>query len=165
MNSRFQRITPFLWFNDQAEQAVKSYTSIFANSGIVATTHYSKEAAQACGRRKGSVRTIAFELDGQPFTALNGGPHFMFSGAVSFVVNCQSQEEVDYFRSKLSEGGGREAQQRGWLKDCFGMCWQVVPTALPQLLSDPDPARARKAMSAKLKMKKIQIADLKKAAA
>jgi predicted 3-demethylubiquinone-9 3-methyltransferase (glyoxalase superfamily) len=160
-----QRITPFLWFDDQAEQAAAFYTSIFKDSRVTATTRYTKEAEQAAGRPAGSVMTVAFELDGQEFTAINGGPIFKFNEALSLVVHCDSQQEVDHFWNRLSEGGDPGAQQCGWLKDRFGLSWQVVPDQLPRLLTDPDPARGRRAMAAMLTMKKIDIAALEKAAA
>jgi predicted 3-demethylubiquinone-9 3-methyltransferase (glyoxalase superfamily) len=165
MTKRFQRIAPMLWFDDQAEEAAKFYVSIFPNSEIVAVTHYSKEASIAAHRPEGSVLTVAFRLDGQDLTALNGGPQFKFNEAISLVVNCSSQAEIDHFWNKLSTGGDARAQQCGWLKDKFGVAWQVVPTIVPQLLSDSDPKRASRAMSAILKMKKLDIAALEKAAA
>jgi predicted 3-demethylubiquinone-9 3-methyltransferase (glyoxalase superfamily) len=165
MQSRFQRITPFLWFDTQAEEAALFYTSIFPNSRIVTTIRYGKEGAQAAGRQEGSVMTVAFELDGHGFTALNGGPHFTFSGAVSFVVSCQTQAEVDHYWNSLTEGGDEKAQQCGWLRDRYGVSWQVVPTALVEILNDPDPAKARRAMNAMLQMKKLDIDALRKAAA
>lgn len=165
MANRIQRITPFLWFDDQAEEAVNLYVSVFDNSRITSTTRYGKAGAQAAGRKEGSVMTIGFELDGQEFGALNGGPHFKFSEALSLMVNCQNQAEVDHFWSRLSEGGDERAQQCGWLKDRFGLSWQIVPVQLNQLLSDPDPDRARRAMEAMLKMKKLDIAALQQAAA
>ncbi|MDI1480705.1 VOC family protein [Polyangium sp. y55x31] len=165
MQDRFQRITPFLWFDTQAEEAVNFYTSIFPNSRIVMSTRYSKEAAQASGRAEGSVMTMAFQLDGQDFTAINGGPQFTFSGAISFVVHCKNQEEVDHYWNRLTEGGDEKAQQCGWLRDRFGVSWQVVPKQLVELLSDPDPNRARRATMAMLGMKKLDIAALQKAAA
>jgi predicted 3-demethylubiquinone-9 3-methyltransferase (glyoxalase superfamily) len=155
------KITPFLWFNDQAEEAVNLYVSIFKNSRITATTRYDEGAAAASGRPKGSVMTMAFELDGQKFTALNGGPHFKFTEAVSFVVNCETQEEVDKFWDKLSAGG--QESQCGWLKDKYGLSWQIVPTVLPQMLTDKDPARAKRVMNAMLQMKKIDIPTLQRA--
>ena len=165
MPSSTPRITPFLWFDDQAEEAVNFYVSVFDNSRILSTTRYSKAGAQTAGRAEGAVMTIAFELDGQKFTALNGGPHFKFNEAVSLVVNCQSQAEVDRYWTRLSEGGDERAQQCGWLKDRYGLSWQIVPTLLPELLSDPDPNKARRAMEAMLKMKKIDLDALRKAAA
>lgn len=165
MHAKIQRITPFFWFNNQAEEAVSFYTTVFANSRIVTTTRYSKESAQASGQPEGMVMTIGFQLDGQDFTALNGGPHFKINEGISLVVNCQSQEEVDHYWNHLSKGGDPSAQQCGWLKDQFGVSWQVVPIQLIELLSDPDPEKARKAMQAMLQMKKIDIATLRKAAA
>jgi predicted 3-demethylubiquinone-9 3-methyltransferase (glyoxalase superfamily) len=163
MQVRSPRITPCLWFDTQAEEAVKFYTSIFSNSRITSTTRYDSASASASGRPEGSVMTLAFELDGQPFTALNGGPHFRFNEAISLVVNCETQAEVDHFWSRLSEGGDEKAQQCGWLKDRFGVSWQVVPTMLPHLLSHPDPARARKATEALLRMKKLDLEALRRA--
>jgi predicted 3-demethylubiquinone-9 3-methyltransferase (glyoxalase superfamily) len=165
MNTRFQRIAPFLWFNDQAEEAATFYTSIFDNARIVTTTRYNKESGQSTGRPDGSVMTVAFELDGQQFTALNGGPVFTFNEAVSLVVNCQSQEEVDHYWDKLSEGGDEKARQCGWLKDRYGVSWQIVPTLLIELLSDPDPAKAQRVMHAMMTMKKIDLNILRQAAA
>ena len=156
-----QRITPFLWFDDQAEEAAKFYTSIFKNSRITGMTRYDEEGAKAAGRPKGTVMTVAFELDGQEFTALNGGPVFTFTEAISLVVNCETQAEVDHFWQKLSAGG--QEVQCGWLKDKFGVSWQVVPTVLPEMLQDQDPEKAKRVMAAMLKMKKIDIEGLKKA--
>ena len=156
-----QRITPFLWFDTQAEEAVKFYTSIFRNSKIGNTTRYDEEGAKVSGRPKGSVMTIDFELAGQEFTALNGGPLFKFTEAVSFVVNCETQREVDDFWEKLSAGG--EKSQCGWLKDKYGLSWQVVPTVLIDYLQDKDPAKAKRVMHAMLQMSKLDIAKLKKA--
>jgi predicted 3-demethylubiquinone-9 3-methyltransferase (glyoxalase superfamily) len=164
MQPRFQRITPFLWFDDQAEEAVRLYTTVFAHSKVLSTVRYGKEGAQVSGRREGSVMTIAFELDGQEFTALNGGPQFRFSEAISLVVNCRSQQEVDHYWSRLSEGGDEQAQQCGWLKDRYGVSWQVVPTALPELLGQPDPEKARRVMQAMLQMKKLDVEALRRAA-
>jgi predicted 3-demethylubiquinone-9 3-methyltransferase (glyoxalase superfamily) len=160
-----QRITPFLWFDNQAEEAAAFYTSIFKNSKVLATTRYTREAEQVAGRPAGSVMTVAFQLDGQDFTALNGGPVFKFNEAISLVVHCRSQEEVDYYWDRLSDGGDKQAQQCGWLKDRFGLSWQVVPDQLSELLSDPDAGKARRAMAAMLKMKKIDLAELHRAAA
>jgi len=164
MQARFQRITPFLWFDDQAEEAVRLYTSVFPHSKVLSTVRYGKEGAQASGQREGSVMTVAFQLDGQDFTALNGGPHFRFNEAISLVVNCQSQAEVDHYWSRLSEGGDEQAQQCGWLKDRYGVSWQVVPTALPELLGQPDPEKARRVMQAMLGMKKLDVEALRRAA-
>ena len=154
-----QKITPFLWFDYQAEEAAGFYTSIFDNSKITAITHYGDTGPGP----KGSVMTVAFELAGQKFVALNGGPHFKFTEAISFVVNCEKQTEVDKFWTKLSEGG--QEVQCGWLKDKYGLSWQIVPTRLPELLQDPDPARAQRAMQAMMQMTKIDIAGLEAAAA
>ncbi len=160
-----QRITPFLWFNGQAEEAARFYTSVFKNSKILSTTHYDEAGAAASGQPAGSVMTVAFQLDGQEFVAINGGPHFSFSCAVSFVVNCEDQEEVDYYWDKLSAGGAPEAQQCGWLADQFGLSWQVVPTLIPELLTGPDPETAARTMRAVLGMKKIDIAAVQRAVA
>jgi predicted 3-demethylubiquinone-9 3-methyltransferase (glyoxalase superfamily) len=157
-----QRITPMLWFDDQAEEAAAFYTSIFKNSKVLTTTRYSKEAEQAAGRPAGSVMTVVFVLEGQEFTALNGGPHFKFNEAISFVVHCRSQEEVDYYWDRLSAGGDPQAQQCGWLKDRFGLSWQVVPERLMELVTHPE--KGRKAMAAMLKMKKIDLPELERAA-
>jgi predicted 3-demethylubiquinone-9 3-methyltransferase (glyoxalase superfamily) len=165
MQARFQRITPFLWFDDQAEEAARLYTSVFPDSRIGATTRYSKESAAVSGQKEGAVMTVAFTLDGQDFTALNGGPHFRFSEALSLVVNCRSQAEVDHYWARLTEGGDPAAQQCGWLKDRFGVSWQVVPVELPQLLSHPDPTKARRATEAMMKMKKLDLDELRRAVA
>ncbi len=159
--SRAQKITTFLWFDTQAEEAANFYVSIFKDSRIVGITRYDEEGSKAAGRPKGSVMTVAFELDGQQFTALNGGPLFTFTEAISLVVNCENQKEVDHFWEKLSAGG--QEVQCGWLKDRFGLSWQVVPTALVEMLQDEDPERSKRAMSAMLKMKKLDIDVLKKA--
>lgn len=165
MCTRFQRITPFLWFDGQAEEAAALYTAVFPNSRIVQVTRYGEQGAQAAGRPAGTVMTVAFELDGQGFVALNGGPHFRFTEALSFVVNCQSQEEVDHYWDRLSAGGDEQVQQCGWLKDRFGVSWQIVPTVLPELLSGPDPARSERVMAAILGMRKLDIRALQQAAA
>lgn len=164
MENRIQRITPFLWFDSQAEEAATFYTSVFGNSRIVAVTRYDREAAAATRRPEGTAMTVAFELDGQPFTALNGGPIFKFTEAVSFVVHCSTQEEIDYFWERLSAGGDERALQCGWLKDRYGLSWQVVPDVLIELFSHPDPAVSARVMEAMLRMKKIDIAALKRAA-
>jgi len=156
-----QKITPFLWFDDKAEEAVKFYTSIFKNSKILGMTRYGDEGAKAAGRPKGSVMTVAFKLEGQEFTALNGGPVFTFSPAISFVVNCKTQKEVDELWEKLSEGG--EKDQCGWLKDMYGVSWQIVPIVLGKMLQDKDPKKSKRVMEAMLKMDKIDIKTLKKA--
>jgi predicted 3-demethylubiquinone-9 3-methyltransferase (glyoxalase superfamily) len=157
-----QKITPFLWYDDKAEEAANFYVSLFKNSRIGSITRYDEAGAKAAGRPKGSVMTIEFQLEGQQFVALNGGPHFKFTEAVSFVVNCDTQEEVDKFWEKLSEGG--QESQCGWLKDKYGLSWQVVPTILPELFKQKDPAKAKRVMEAMLQMKKIDIKTLKQAA-
>ena len=164
MQDKIQKITPFLWFDNQAEEAVKFYTSVFKDSKIHKITRYNEESAEAAGKPKGTVMTVEFELEGQEFVALNGGPQFKFSEAVSFVVNCDSQEEVDYYWEKLTEAGDVNAQQCGWLKDKFGLSWQIVPRVMIELLKDSDPDKARRVMKAVLQMKKIDIETLKKAA-
>ncbi|SNB45347.1 VOC family protein [Geobacter sp. DSM 9736] len=164
MSTRIQKITPFLWFENQAEEAVGYYTSIFNNSRITSTTYYSAEGAEVSGRPKGTVMTVAFQLEGQDFIALNGGPYFTFNQAISFVVNCESQEELDYFWERLSEGGDPKSQQCGWLKDRYGVSWQVVPTVLGELLNGPDADRSRRVMKVMLQMTKIDIEDLMAAA-
>lgn len=158
-----RRIAPCLWFDDQAEEAAEFYTGIFRNSRIVTSSRYGEAGHEIHGRPAGSVLTVAFELDGQPFTALNGGPVFEFNEAISLQVNCDTQEEVDYYWEKLSEGGDARAQQCGWLKDRYGISWQVVPVAVPKMLSDPDTGRSFRAMQAILQMKKIDIAALERA--
>jgi len=158
-----QKITPFLWFNDNAEEAVNFYTSIFKNSRIGTVARYDEAGAKAAGRPMGSVMTASFQLNGQEFVALNGGPHFKFTEAISFVVSCETQEEIDHYWNKLSEGGDPKAQMCGWLKDKFGLSWQVVPGALSKLLSDKDGKKSQRVMHAMLQMKKINIDDLEKA--
>ncbi|MDQ3895072.1 MAG: VOC family protein [Actinomycetota bacterium] len=154
-----QKITPCLWFDTEGEEAATFYTSVFPNSRIVDVTHY----GSAGPRPEGTVMTVTFELDGQTFVALNGGPDFTFNEAISFQVSCETQEEVDTFWSALSEGG--EEGPCGWLKDRFGLSWQIIPTALPELLSDPDREKSQRVMQAMLKMKKIEIDALERAAA
>ena len=156
-----QNITPCLWFDDQAEKAVKFYASIFKNSKIKSITRYSEDAAKVSGRPKGSVLTVAFQLAGQEFLALNGGPIFKFTEAVSFIVNCQTQAEVDRLWEKLSEGG--EKGQCGWLKDKYGLSWQIVPTILSKMLQDKDARKSKRVMSALLQMKKLDIKRLQQA--
>jgi predicted 3-demethylubiquinone-9 3-methyltransferase (glyoxalase superfamily) len=157
------KIAPCLWFDDQAEAAAKFYTGIFRNSKIVKITRYGNAGQEIHGGKPGSVLTVAFELHGQPFTALNGGPVFKFNEAISLQVFCDTQEEVDHYWEKLSAGGEPKAQQCGWLKDRYGVSWQVVPTAVIEMIGDPDQARADRAMAALLKMKKLDIAALKRA--
>ena len=157
-----QKITPFLWFDDQAEEAVKFYTSVFRNSKVGRILRYGEEAAKASGRPTGSVLTIEFEIEGQKFVALNGGPQFRFNESVSFVVNCETQKEVDYFWSKLTADGGEESQC-GWLKDKFDLSWQVTPTLLIDMLHDKNSNKAERAMHAMLQIQKIDINKLKTA--
>ena len=152
-----QTITPFLWFDNQAEEAVKLYTSLFKNSKIVSIMRY----GEAGPGPKGTVMTATFQLDGQEFVALNGGPHFKFTEAISFVINCKTQEEVDHFWEKLSEGG--EESRCGWLKDTYGVSWQVVPTVLVEMLRDKDAEKSKRVMQAMLKMGKLDIKKLKQA--
>jgi predicted 3-demethylubiquinone-9 3-methyltransferase (glyoxalase superfamily) len=158
-----QRIATCLWFDAQAEEAARFYTSIFKNSKIGAISRYGEAGKEFHGKEPGSIMTVAFELDGRPFTALNGGPMFKFTEAISFQVNCDTQEEIDYYWDKLSAGGDGKAQQCGWLKDKFGVSWQVVPSVLPQLMSGPDPKKSQRAMQALLQMKKLDIAALERA--
>ena len=158
-----QKITPCLWFDDQAEEAVAFYSGIFRNSKVVKISRYGEAGQEVHGRPPGTVLMVAFELDGQAFTALNGGPVFKFNEAISFQVNCETQEEVDYYWEKLSEGGDANAQQCGWLKDRYGASWQIVPVALVEMIADPDPGKAGRVMEAMLRMKKLDIAGLKRA--
>lgn len=157
------RITPFLWFAHEAEEAAALYTTIFPGSRITSISRYGDAGRDVTGGAPGSVMTVAFELGGQPFVALNGGIAFAFTEAVSFQVACASQAEVDHFWDRLAEGGDPAAQQCGWLKDRFGVSWQVVPTRLFELLGDPDPAKAERATTAMLAMKKLDIAELERA--
>lgn len=158
-----QRIIPCLWFEDQAEEAAGFYTAIFKNSKIGTISRYGEAGREIHGRPAGSVMTVAFELDGQAFTALNGGPDFTFNEAISLQISCETQEEVDYYWKKLSEGGDEEAQQCGWLKDRYGVSWQVVPKILIEMLNAPDYEKSQKAMEAMLQMKKIDIEELRRA--
>jgi predicted 3-demethylubiquinone-9 3-methyltransferase (glyoxalase superfamily) len=156
-----QKITPFLWFDNTAEEAANFYVSVFRNARLGAISRYGKEGAAASGQPAGTVMTVSFTLDGQEFTAINGGPHFKISEAVSFVVNCETQEEVDHYWDKLTEGGDPKAQMCGWLKDKFGVSWQIVPTIIPKLMTGD---KAGKVMQAVLQMKKPDIAALQRAA-
>ncbi len=158
-----RRIIPCLWFDSQAEEAAKFYISVFERSRITGLTRYGTEGQEVHGGKPGSILTVAFELDGQPFTALNGGPLFRFTEAVSFQVMCETQAEIDHYWSKLSAGGDERAQQCGWLKDKYGLSWQVIPAVLPALIGDPDPAKAGRVMKALLPMKKLDIQALKQA--
>jgi predicted 3-demethylubiquinone-9 3-methyltransferase (glyoxalase superfamily) len=160
-----QRIAPCLWFDDQAEEAAAFYVSIFKNSKVLSVARYGKAGFEIHKKPAGSVMTVAFELDGQPFTALNGGPNFTFNEAVSLQVFCETQTEVDYYWEKLSKGGDPKAQQCGWLKDKYGLSWQIVPRVLTELLMDHESEKAQRAMEAMLHMKKIDIGDLERAVA
>lgn len=153
------KITPFLWFDKEAEEAANFYVSIFKNSKVVEVARYPEGSPAPAG----SVMTVNFQLDGQDFVALNAGPHFKFTEAISFVVDCEDQEEVDHFWNKLTANGGQESQC-GWLKDKFGLSWQITPRILIELMKDTDPERAKRVMQAMLQMKKIDIARLKEAA-
>jgi len=157
-----QKITSCLWFNTQAEEAAKLYVSLFKNSKIGTITKYDEASSKVSGMPAGSTLTVQFWLDGQEFLALNGGPMFRFTEAVSFIINCENQEEVDHFWNNLSAGGGEEGMC-GWLKDRFGLSWQVVPTVLNEMIGDPDSQKASRAMQAMLGMKKLDIAALTKA--
>lgn len=158
-----QRITPFLWFADQAEEAAAHYMGIFGNSRIVRVTRFGEAGREVHGRPPGSVQTIEFELDGQRFTALNGGPLFTFSEAISLQVSCDTQAEIDHYWAKLTAGGDVDAQQCGWLKDKYGVSWQVVPTAFNEMLRSADRKRAGQAMRKMYTMQKLNIAELQAA--
>ncbi len=158
-----QKITPCLWFDKEAKEAVNYYTSIFKNSKILKTSYYGKEGYEVHKMPEGTVLTIEFQLDGQNFMALNGGPVFKFNEALSLVIHCDTQEEVDHYWNKLSEGGDENAQACGWLKDKYGLSWQVVPSILAKLMTDPDHSKTERVMKALLQMKKLEIAGLKKA--
>lgn len=158
------KLTPCLWFEHQAEAAAQFYCGIFPDSRIGSVTRYPDAGFEIHGRTAGSVMTVAFELDGQPFVGLNGGPLFCFNEAVSFQIGCADQAEVDHYWQRLGEGGDPAAQQCGWLKDRYGLSWQVVPQVLPELLQQPDAARAQRVMQALLQMKKLDIEALNRAA-
>jgi len=158
-----QKITPCLWFDSQAEEAAKFYVSLFDNSAIGALTRYGKGGFEVHGRPEGSAMTVSFRLAGQEFTALNGGPHFKFTAAISFVVRCETQAEVDRYWDTLSEGGDQRAQQCGWLKDKYGLSWQIVPAALFEMMSGPDKEKSGRAMQAMLQMKKLDLPALRRA--
>jgi predicted 3-demethylubiquinone-9 3-methyltransferase (glyoxalase superfamily) len=158
-----QRIAPCLWFDDQAEEAARFYTGIFKNSRIGKISRYGEAGREIHQRPPGSVMTVAFELDGQEFTALNGGPVFKFNEAISFQVYCQHQKEMDYYWEKLGEGGDEKAKQCGWLKDKYGVSWQIVPIVLIDMVSDPTSEKSQRAMAAMLQMKKIDITKLERA--
>ena len=158
-----QKITPCLWFDNQAEEAAKFYVSLFKNSAIGAVTRYGREGFEVHGRPEGSPMTVSFRLEGQEFTALNGGPHFKFSEAISFVVRCETQIEVDHYWDKLGEGGDERARQCGWLKDKYGISWQIVPAALFEMMSGTDKIKSGRVMRAMLQMKKLDLATLHRA--
>jgi len=160
-----ESITPCLWFDTEAEEAARFYTSVFPDSRIVHVSYYGEAGREIHGKPPGSVLSVAFELAGKPFTALNGGPQFKFTEALSLQINCKTQADVDHFWTQLSAGGDAQAQACGWLKDRYGLSWQVVPTRLPELLMDRDPQRAERAMAAMMRMKKLDIAALERAAA
>ena len=158
-----QRISPCLWFDDKAEVAARFYTSIFKNSKIGGVTRYGKEGYEIHGMEAGTVMTVDFEIEGQKFLALNGGPIFKFNEAISFQVHCETQQEVDYYWEKLSEGGDEKAQQCGWLKDKYGVSWQIVPIVLGKMLQDKDAEKSQRVMKALLQMHKLDIRTLVKA--
>ena len=158
-----QRITPCLWFDNQAEEAARFYTSVFKNSKITQISRYGESGQEVHGQKPGSVMVVAFDLDGHSFTALNGGPVFKFNEAISFQVQCDTQEEIDDYWRQLSAGGDPKAQQCGWLKDRFGASWQIVPRIMGELMTASDPTRSNRVMAALLKMKKLDLAALNKA--
>ena len=158
-----RKITPCLWFDDQAEEAAKFYTGIFKNSKIGKISRYGEAGREITQKAPGSVMMVSFELDGQPFSALNGGPIFQFNEAVSFIIPCKDQKELDFYWDKLSQGGDPAAQQCGWLKDKFGVSWQVIPAELDEMVGDPNSEKSQRAMEAMLQMKKIDLATLERA--
>ncbi len=158
-----QKITPCLWFDSQAEEAAKFYASVFENSKVGKISRYGKEGFEIHGRKAGTVMTVEFEIEGQKFVALNGGPHFKLNEAVSFQVHCETQQEIDYFWSKLGKDG--QEQPCGWLKDRFGLSWQIIPRALPQMLMDENSEKAQRVMKSMLQMRKIDLAALERAQA
>jgi predicted 3-demethylubiquinone-9 3-methyltransferase (glyoxalase superfamily) len=160
---KLQKITPCLWFDTQAEEAAQYYCAIFRNSRILSMSHYGEAGHEIHGMSAGSVLTVEFELDGQAFTALNGGPVFKFNEAISLQVNCDDQEELDRYWDRLSAGGDETARQCGWLKDKYGVSWQIVPAVLPDMMADADQRKTERVMTALLKMKKLDIAELKRA--
>jgi predicted 3-demethylubiquinone-9 3-methyltransferase (glyoxalase superfamily) len=157
-----QKITPCLWFDHEAEEAASFYVGIFRNSRILHISRYPDAGQEIHGKEAGTVLTVSFELEGNRFTALNGGPMFKFNEAISFQIDCNNQEEVDYYWSKLSEGGDETAQQCGWLKDKYGVSWQVVPVILMEMLNDPDKQKAKKVMKTMLQMKKMDVRELER---
>jgi predicted 3-demethylubiquinone-9 3-methyltransferase (glyoxalase superfamily) len=161
--ARIDKITPCLWFDNQAEEAARYYAGIFKNSKIGKISRYGEAGKEIHGRPAGSVMTVEFELEGQKFTALNGGPVFTFNEAISFQISCETQQEIDYYWDRLTKGGDERAQQCGWLKDKFGVSWQVVPAMLAELFTDPDREKTDRVMEALLPMKKLDIEELKRA--
>ncbi|MDF3010874.1 MAG: 3-demethylubiquinone-9 3-methyltransferase [Burkholderiales bacterium] len=157
------KITPCLWFDGEAEDAARFYTGIFPNSKITSISHYGEAGREVHGQPAGKVLTVAFELDGRPFTALNGGPQFKFNEAVSFQIPCRNQEEIDYYWDKLTAGGDARAQQCGWLKDRYGLSWQVFPAAVMDMLQDQDRKKADRVMQAIMEMRKMDLAALERA--
>lgn len=157
------KITPCLWFDGEAEDAARFYTGIFPNSKITSISHYGEAGREVHGQPAGKVLTVAFELDGRPFTALNGGPQFKFNEAVSFQIPCRNQEEIDYYWDKLTAGGDARAQQCGWLKDRYGLSWQVFPAAVMDMLQDQDRKKADRVMQALMEMRKMDLAALERA--
>ena len=157
------KITPCLWFDSEAEEAARFYTGVFPNSKITSISHYGEAGREVHGQPAGKVLTVAFELDGRPFTALNGGPQFKFNEAVSFQVPCRNQDEIDYYWDKLTAGGDARAQQCGWLKDRYGLSWQVFPAAVMDMLQDQDRKKADRAMQAMMQMKKMDLKALERA--
>ena len=157
------KISPCLWFDDQAEDAARFYTSIFKDSKILVVSRYGEAGREIHGRPAGSAMVVAFELNGQSFTALNGGPAFKFTEAISLQIECDTQEEVNYYWDRLADGGDPQAQQCGWVKDKFGLSWQIVPKILTELLTDPDEAKSQRTFAAMLQMKKLDLATLRKA--
>jgi predicted 3-demethylubiquinone-9 3-methyltransferase (glyoxalase superfamily) len=157
------KITPNLWFDKQAEEAAKFYVSVFKHSSILRTTYYTKAGQEIHKMPEGTVMTVEFEIEGQQFTGLNGGPIFNFNEAISFIVNCEDQKEVDYYWDKLTEGGDPKAQVCGWLKDKYGVSWQIVPTILAEMMHDDNTEKAQRAMNAMLQMKKLDIQQLQDA--
>jgi predicted 3-demethylubiquinone-9 3-methyltransferase (glyoxalase superfamily) len=158
-----QKITINLWFDDKAEEAAKFYASIFKNSGVGRITRYGKEGHEIHGKKEGTAMTVEFRIEGQEFVALNGGPQFKFTEAVSFIVRCETQAEVDYFWDRLGEGGDPKAQQCGWLKDRYGISWQIIPVAFTKMINDPDPEKSQRVVKAMFTMKKLDIGVLRKA--
>ena len=158
-----QKISPCLWFDDEAEEAANFYVSVFKGSKIGDVTRYGKEGYEIHGKEAGTVMTVEFEIEGQKFLALNGGPIFKFNEAISFQVHCEIQEEVDHYWEKLSEGGDKKAQVCGWLKDKYGLSWQIVPTILPKMLKDKDTEKSQRVMKAMLQMHKLDVQTLIKA--